>query len=410
VKKLNEIYVEERIFRIIRQLEERTGQSTSDVITKAISEYVKNLTESLMDGLPEQNGTQQIPSNAERESNTIPNKMLEDEEIVLAESHNDHSYITKGLVHMMQNKIFPVILVIDELKKIQNSADKNDWISLDWFKERAVKRATDFAQQLQGRSVESFQTGLPPNENKIGRSMKPGWSQQRRRDERGELIRNGQKRFITNFVGEVYSLKSVERDTLQGAPGAWGLIEVKISKSAGPTGAEWVRLTEKGKEFTKMFVLPTVQLNFKSEDLFTIKNVQWLIKRIFDAYPLEHRAMMMMLKNVKFGDSNKEEKGSEVLAKEFYKLQKKYLEELMENEKDLEKKDDYKKAIEGLKGKNVFTKTKKGRKEKFVEYYIPKMRANAVMNRLQEMGLFVLKDRLFYERTEFGKNVLEKYR
>ena len=75
MKKLNEIYLEERIIRIIRQLEERTGQSTSDVITKAISEYVKNLTESLIDGLPEQNGTQQIPSNAERESNTIPNKM-----------------------------------------------------------------------------------------------------------------------------------------------------------------------------------------------------------------------------------------------------------------------------------------------------------------------------------------------
>ena len=410
------ISLDEELLREIERIQRDTGQQTDDVIAMGMKVYIKNYGK-----FPSRENTsvisetiyQQIPSNVEFD-HTIPDHMLVKEKLVMAQSHNDHSYITKGLVAMMQNKIFPVILVIDELKTIQEDVDKNDWINLDWFKERALIRAEKFSGELKGRFAEKFQTGLPTNAYKLERSMKRGWSSQRRENEKTEKRQKGRKRFTTNFIAKVDFSKSKETERLYGAPGTWKLIEVKISKGSGRAGAEWVRLTERGKIFTKMFKIPHVaMINSGTGVIFTKDNVQWLIKTIFVEYPLEYKAMKMMLDNPKFGDSNK--KGSEVLAEEFYKLQKEYLQDEMKKELSAEHdsqtrqqiEDGYKKAIEGLAGMNLSTKTRKGGKKKFVEYEIPKSRANAVMNRLQEMGLFVLKDRLFYERTELGKDVIE---
>lgn len=388
--KLKDIELDDEITRLIQELKDRTGQDTSQVLTQAVKSYVKSFE------------TLRMPSNeiiseiADTIEQIIGDHMMKDIKAIPSQTHEDHSYITKGLIHMMQNKIFPVVFVINKLRA-QSSAKKNkEWMNFDAFKNLVYKNAKDHAEKLSGTMNKKFQTGLPITEINIGRKLKPGWTTVKRSQETEKLSNQSKNRFITNFVGEVNHSKN----WMDGAPASWGLIEVKILQSGERSGSEWVRLTELGKEFGDVFDLKYP---------FTLTSITWLFENIFKKFPLEYEAMLIMLKDDQIGNKH-EQRGTRVLAESFYKIQVKYLTKLMNTQELNSKKAEYQKAIDGLKGKETLIK-KKGEptRIKFEKYYVPKMRANAVMTRLQEMGLFQINSEgTVYNRTELGKKVFKK--
>ena len=105
--------------------------------------------------------------------------------------------------------------------------------------------------------------------------------------------------------------------------------------------------------------------------------------------------MIMMLEKGEFGGKKDEERklGSDDLKLEFYKIQKKFLED-----EDVQKNDrrevDWRKEIEKIE-KN--------------DKLISKNRANGVMNKMQEMGLFTLENRKIYKITSFGLDFRKKF-
>ena len=389
--KLKDIELDDDITMLIEELKDRTGQDTGQVITQAVKSYVKSF-ETLRVSPKEL-----ISKITDTIEELIGNHMLKDIKALPSQTHEDHSYITKGVIHLMQNKIFPVVFVINKLRAKSSGGENKDWVNFDAFKNSVYENAKTHAEKLGGQN-KKFQTGLPITKINIGRKLRPGWSAAKRAMETEKLSHQSKNRFIVNFVGEVNHSKN----WVEGAPAAWGLIEVKILQGGERSGSEWARLTELGKEFGDVF---------NQKDPFTLKSITWLFENIFKKFPLEYEAMLMMLKDDHIGEmDNPEKRGTKVLAKNFYKIQEKYLTNLMNMQKNANKRAEYLKAINGLKGKETQRKTTdKGIVTKFEKYYVPKVRANAVMTRLQETGLFqISSDGTVYNRTMLGKDVFKK--
>ena len=238
--KLKDIELDDDITMLIEELKDRTGQDTGQVITQAVKSYVKSF-ETLRVSPKEL-----ISKITDTIEELIGNHMLKDIKALPSQTHEDHSYITKGVIHLMQNKIFPVVFVINKLRAKSSGGENKDWVNFDAFKNSVYENAKTHAEKLGGQN-KKFQTGLPITKINIGRKLRPGWSAAKRAMETEKLSHQSKNRFIVNFVGEVNHSKN----WVEGAPAAWGLIEVKILQGGERSGSEWARLTELGKEFGK---------------------------------------------------------------------------------------------------------------------------------------------------------------
>jgi hypothetical protein len=303
------------------------------------------------------------------------------------QTHRDRSNMTRGLINMMHNKIFPAVFLTYSLDFCLKANEKT-WISLDSFKDFAYRNAQIFLNILpEGSPNSDLKKGFQATENRLKRKLKPSWSKSRKAEELDIARKESKSRFLSNFVG--YYRDSV--NLYAGVFGEWELAELKVEKD----GKEWIRLGRNGREAAKKFK------NLGRHDFQTVKfdftpaQVGWFLDNILGSFPLEEKAVRMMLAEGRFGTEGM--RGTEVLTEKFYELQKAYLKKEAPGETEF---------IESLRGKMV--KDKKTEQEKY-NYVIPKNRAISTMSKLQELGLFSSWNGI-YEITGPGKEVLELWK
>lgn len=393
----NLISLSQENFKLLEKLKQEMGLNESQIISMALEKLV-------VSNFVGNESTVSVNTNAPH-YRQLEESMPKDEldpgyKIAIPKENNEHSLMVKGLIPMLQNKIFPVVFVVSTLDELCSSQNKQ-WINLDFFRDFMGKKAVNLVQILDATPNSNLQTGFPSSENKIERGLKRGWSKSRKEDERSLERKKTMNRFLDSFVGNIEHFMKKTKPTLIGAPGEWGLIEGAIE----PDGSEWIRLTQKGREMPRtvggvagvsvlrklLELEPEVMQKFH----YNSGAITWLFRNVFQKFPLEYDAMIMMLEKGEFGGKKDEERklGSDDLKLEFYKIQKKFLED-----EDVQKNDrrevDWGKEIEKIE-KN--------------DKLISKNRANGVMNKMQEMGLFTLENRKIYKITSFGLDFRKKF-
>ena len=383
---------------LLNRLQTETGFHKSEIIEKALEKFVISRYTEDIDNKLENRPDAPVSSNTRFENSIPKNKLESGYKRAIPKQNDEHSIMVKGLIPMLQNKIFPVIFVIGTLKDITN--DEKPWISLDYFREYVGERAKQLVQRLDATPNVDLQVGFPASENKIERALKKSWSGSRKNEERIERRKQTMMRFLNTFVGTIEEDRKLDRHVLEGAPGEWGMIDGGVESD----GKEWIKLTQKGKEMAGYYDGPETALrkllNLEPEITqrfhYNTAGIEQLFENIFKNFPLEYEAMIMMLKKGEFGGKimpklEKEQAGSDELKMEFYKVQKKYLQN-KSVQKESNKEIDWNNHIEKLEED---------------DYLIPKIRSNAVMNKLKELGLFVLENRKVYKITDFGKDFLQ---
>lgn len=393
----NIVEITDLSFSILERLQTEMGFQKSEIIEKALEKFVI----SRFAGDIDKSSINESPGYSDtRYENSIPkNKLESGYKRAIPKENDEYSVMVKGLIPMLQNKIFPVTFVVSTLKDITN--DEKPWISLDYFREYVGERARQLVQKLDATPNVDLQIGFPASENKIERGLKKSWNSARKNEERVGQRKKTMTRFLNTFVGTIEEDRKLDRYVLDGAPGEWGMIDGGIESD----GKEWIKLTQKGKECAELLdhgpeTTLRKLLNLESEITqrfhYNTNGIKWLFDNVFKKFPLEYEAMIMMLKKGEFGGKiipklEKEQAGSDELKREFYKVQKKYLQN-KSVQKESNKEIDWNKHIERLEED---------------DYLIPKNRSNAVMNKLKELDLFVLENRKIYKITDFGKDFLQ---
>lgn len=382
---MTQIEIDEESAEILQQLAAKSGKTDQELIVKAIHQLVLSHLRGTSTTKVNQNIQQEVAKviiSDKVESEIRSKAELENSKPAKAYDHNSHSFMTKGVMHLMHNKIFPVVYVICYLDQIIKS-EKKKWVEIDSFKKNLTQKTINLSEKLEKSiTLVKLSLGFPKSEERIERSIKRGWSNARKAEERRRMKDDSVKRFLDNYVGSVYEEGKYDNkvQTFDGAPAECGLIEARVESD----GSEWITLTEAGQKLADhefQFVKSLIKSPDYANEVFKYskEEVVWIFKNIFSRFPIEEAAMKAMLKREKFGDHDpnyesdlvKKENGSPKKgrisgADEFKMLFHEHQYRFLKEAGNIENLD----------------------KLKENDYLIPKNRATATMSRLKELGLF----------------------
>jgi len=227
-------------------------------------------------------------------------------QLEITKPENIYEYDGYPLLFRFYSRFFPVKIVIAVLANMM--CEKNQTkIRLEDFRIAAY----DIAEEISGKIANKEKNSDAPRNKKISTGLP-------KKAQEGEDIlkkAHAQKRFKDQYIGRLRKNRKTEKEHIEGAPGALGLIYA--FKENGET---YVTLTDKGKRFSLM-PNPAIRGDFR-DNAITKEESEFILNELIPGLDLEKEFIDTAVKTVK--KPNKKSRITDVLDEEFLKTIKKF--------------------------------------------------------------------------------------
>lgn len=227
-------------------------------------------------------------------------------QLEITKPNNVYEYDGYPLLFRFYSRFFPVKIVIAVLANMMYEKKQNKVKIVD-----LRTAAYDIAEEISGYITDYEKSNNIPRNKKIS----TGLPKKGQENEDIEKIAQAQKRFKDQYIGKLRKNRETEKESIEGAPGALGLIYVFEEN-----GEIFVSMTEKGKKFYLMHN-PIISGNYK-ENAITKEESKFILNELISDLELEKEFIDAALNAIKKheGDS----KITNFLDEEFLKTFKKF--------------------------------------------------------------------------------------